>query len=197
MGARRAVPAGVEAAGAEEAAAGLARGRGRGRPGFADWRGRRPAPRFPAQVRCSWGRGTHQPGRGGAPFPPCVPRVPWKPGGLLGVSRDGSGARRGSSGGRAALAQRTAGLPRRGMWEEAARPPGSSRRLCVGLLVSRPLGLGEMYTDDVGGFVNPYFSPGSIGFFFFLNSPRWRTAIDFSPPPMESHRFTVIPNYAT
>lgn len=82
------------------------------------------------------------------------------------MSRDGSRARRGSSGG--PFAQRTARLPGR-MWEAAAAwPPGSSRRLCVGLLVSRPRGLGEMYTNDVGGFVNPDFSPSSVRFFFLI-----------------------------
>uniref|UniRef100_I3L660 Profilin n=2 Tax=Sus scrofa TaxID=9823 RepID=I3L660_PIG len=40
------------------------------------------------------------------------------------------------------LSPRTARHPRRGLWEAAAaRPPGSSQRLGVGLPVSRPLGL--------------------------------------------------------
>lgn len=96
------------------------------------------------------------------------------------------------------LSPRTARHPRRGLWEAAAaRPPGSSQRLGVGLPVSRPLGLARNVRRQ-----RRWVGESRLQlwlhriFFFFFNSPRWRTAIDFSSP-MEIHRYTVIPNYAT
>lgn len=63
------------------------------------------------------------------------------PGGS-GGRRCGARERQARAGVRAALAPWTARRPRQELWEAAAaRPPGSSQRLGVGLPVSRPLGL--------------------------------------------------------
>lgn len=44
--------------------------------------------------------------------------------------------------------------------------------------------------------MNLDFSSGSIGFFFFLILQDGELPL-ISPPPVEIHRYTVIPNYAT
>lgn len=50
-----------------------------------------------------------------------------------------------------------------------------------------------MYAGNVGGFVNLDLSSGSIGFFFLILQDGELPLIS----PMEIHRYTVTPNYAT
>lgn len=75
----------------------------------------------------------------------------------------------GSSGGRAAPGSADGAPPApRDVGGGGGWAPGILAATLRGFAGVQASGLGEMHTDHVGGFVNPDFSPGSIGFFFFL-----------------------------